>query len=50
MRTPEEIMRDIKDCKEQDEVDYFYKGYMLEIMCNIAITLEKISKEINDEE
>ena len=59
MRSPEEIKEAIDSYSGSEHpVDYYYKPFMLEIMCNIAITLDKIAKqgepeirikEINDE-
>ena len=47
MRTPEEIMGDVNNKLFDSAIDY--KPLMLEIMCNIAITLEKIAKEMNND-
>jgi len=52
MRTPKEIMKDIDNMKNPTR-EVIYKPLMLEIMCNVAITLDnlyKYAKEINDEE
>jgi len=49
MRSPEEIKEEISNMAYLDK-RVSYLPLMLEIMCNIAITLDKISKEMNNEE
>lgn len=49
MRTLEEIKDDI-DRKTELGCKEIYHSLILEIMCNIAITLGKIAKEIKNEE
>jgi len=45
MRTPEEIMKDVNGIKSYEEIEENYHWFMLEIMCNLVITLDKIAKE-----
>ena len=49
MRTPEEI-REYVNAYSANNKGKDYEALMLEIMCNIAISLDRIAKEIWNEE
>lgn len=45
MNTSKEILAELYEMEENSEVGGYYQYLMLEIMCNIAITLDKIAKQ-----